>query len=441
MKRTKLLFVLLVVSLLVIFSCSEDSTSSDTEPPTVIITYPPNNSEFTQGSDITITTDVTDNKGIKEVRFYINGEFVYLDEEEPYKYEWETGITRDTGHTIYAKAYDTSDNSSTSEVITVTLTEPIGNPPNPPSNPNPDNNANSVSVNTYLSWTCTDPDPQDSLTYDVYFGISSDPPLVNSGQSENVYDPGSLNVETTYYWQIKVNDGNSNTITGDIWQFITHYGGAGTVTDIDGNVYQTFIIGDQEWMTENLKVTHYRNGDAIPNVTDNVQWANLQTGAYCFYDNDTNNCDTYGALYNWYAVNEDNTRGLAPEGWHVAEDIEIMELEMYLGMSQSQANITLWRGSNEGSKLAGGYNSWNNGALRNDPEFDSSGFSFLSEGYRDRNDGNFYNMGSYGYFWSANEYDTNFAWYRLFFCNFTEVNRNNFDKQNGIAVRCVRNLY
>ena len=71
-----------------------------------------------------------------------------------------------------------------------------------------------------------------------------------------------------------------------------------SVTDIDGNVYQTIQIGNQCWMAENLKVTHYRNGDAIPHVTDNSTWAGLSTGAYCYYNNDTNHADTYGALYN-----------------------------------------------------------------------------------------------------------------------------------------------
>ena len=89
-------------------------------------------------------------------------------------------------------------------------------------------------------------------------------------------------------------------------------------TNIDENVYQTVTIGSQVWMAENLKVTHYRNGDAIQNVTDDSTWSNLyidETGAYCNYNNDANNADTYGYLYNWYAVAD--TRNIAPEGWHV----------------------------------------------------------------------------------------------------------------------------
>ena len=91
-----------------------------------------------------------------------------------------------------------------------------------------------------------------------------------------------------------------------------------TVKDIDGNVYHTVTIGTQIWMVENLKTTKYRNGDGIPNVTDNTQWGNLTTWAYCNYNNDAANGTKYGKLYNWYAVND--SRNIAPTGWHVPTD-------------------------------------------------------------------------------------------------------------------------
>lgn len=252
MKKNKLLFFILIVTLFVIFSCSEDSTSSDTEAPTVAITYPVNNSEFVQGTVITITADATDNKGVKEVEFYIDGDLASLDDEEPYEYEWDTGETRDTDHTIYAIAYDTNDNTKTSEVINITLTEFIGSPPNPPSNPNPEDNATSVSTNVILSWDCSDPE-NDPLTYDVYFGTSSNPSLVNSGQSNTTYDPGTLNEETTYYWQIKAHDDHSNSTTGDIWKFTTYGGGSG---------------GDFEWC--DVPAGDYTYGEA--SVTQNIDY-------------------------------------------------------------------------------------------------------------------------------------------------------------------------
>ena len=209
-----------------------------------------------------------------------------------------------------------------------------------------------------------------------------------------------------------------------------------TVTDIDSNVYQTLIIGDQEWMAENLKVTHYRNGDPIPHLTDNGDWTSTSSGAYCVYDNTPSNADTYGNLYHWYAV--DDSRNIAPEGWHVPTDEEIKELEMYLGMSQSQADDTGYRGSNEGSKLAGNTALWDDGALENDPEFGSSGFSFLPGGYRGSYDGGFYYLGGHGYFWSATEFSTYYAWRRYLSYSGTQVYRYSYGKRSGFSVRCVR---
>ena len=216
------------------------------------------------------------------------------------------------------------------------------------------------------------------------------------------------------------------------WSFF-FLNGTGTVTDIDGNVYQTLIIGDQEWMIENLKVTQYRNGDPIPNIT-NITWANLSTGAYCIYNNDPSNAETYGNLYNWYAV--DDPRGLAPAGWHVPTDDEIKELEMYLGMNASQANSTGFRGTNEGSKLAGRADLWSNGLLKNDPEFETSGFNFLPSGRRVSN-GVFVSMIYNGYLWSSTVSNNSDAWFRGLNFDFTGVYRDVNHKRFGYSVRCV----
>lgn len=103
-----------------------------------------------------------------------------------------------------------------------------------------------------------------------------------------------------------------------------------TVTDIDGNVYNTVEIGTQQWMAENLKVTS-NEGTAIPLVTDGIGWNNLTTPGYCWYNNDnTTYGDVYGALYNWYGVNAGN---FCPVGWHVPTDAEWTVLNDYLGGS------------------------------------------------------------------------------------------------------------
>ena len=207
------------------------------------------------------------------------------------------------------------------------------------------------------------------------------------------------------------------------------------VKDIDGNSYKTVKIGEQIWMAENLKVTQYRNGDPIPNLTDENDWENTEQGAYCNYDNNEDNVETYGRLYNWYAV--DDKRGLAPNGWHIPTDEEIKKLEMYLGMSQEEAGEDGSRGTNEGSKLAGRADLWNDGDLKNNPEFGTSGFTGLPAGYREF-DGDYSCMGYIGYFWSSTEFGSNVAWYRLLRCGYSAVGRGYGDKDYGFSVRCIK---
>lgn len=205
-----------------------------------------------------------------------------------------------------------------------------------------------------------------------------------------------------------------------------------TVTDYDGNVYQTVLIGDQCWMMENLKVTHYRNGNPIPYVIDGGQWSGLSTGAYCEYGNNPANVETYGRLYNWFAV--DDSRGLAPEGWHVPNDEEWKQLEMYLGMSQAEADGSSWRGTDEGGKLKeDGTTHWNH---PNTGATNESSFTALPGGYRTT--GSFFYMGSTTSFWSSTESGTQIAWFRKLDYEYSQVARSADQKIFGLSVRCVR---
>jgi uncharacterized protein (TIGR02145 family) len=208
----------------------------------------------------------------------------------------------------------------------------------------------------------------------------------------------------------------------------------GTVTDIDGNIYQTVKIGDQEWMLENLKVTHYRNGDPIPNVSDSGTWDNLSTGAYCDYNNDVNNVAAYGRLYNWYAV--DDSRNLAPEGWHVPTDEEWKQLEMYLGLSQAEADAIGFRGTDEGGKLKeSGTFYWqtpNTGATN------ESDFTAMPGGCRGEN-AIHWGIGDYALFWTSTEHTiSSLGWRRYLKYNESRIFRSNFGKQSGLSVRCVK---
>jgi uncharacterized protein (TIGR02145 family) len=210
---------------------------------------------------------------------------------------------------------------------------------------------------------------------------------------------------------------------------------ATTMTDIEGNVYQVVIIGNQIWMAENLKVTRYRNGDVIPNVTNNSEWGNLTTGAYCNYDNNTSHVATYGRLYNWYTV--DDSRNIAPEGWHIPSDEEWKDLEMYLGMSQSEADTEGARGTDEGGKLKeAGTTHWvspNTGATN------ESGFTALPHGHRTYH-GEFFYMGLNATFWTSDESNSNHApWYRNLNNNFSGIYRGTWGfKESGLSIRCLR---
>ncbi len=209
----------------------------------------------------------------------------------------------------------------------------------------------------------------------------------------------------------------------------------GRVIDYDGNEYTIVLIGSQWWLGENLKVTHYRNGDEIPNVTDNTAWSNLSTDAFAYYENDQTNVDTadFGALYNWYAVDDD--RYVAPSGWHVPTDEELKSLEMYLGMSQASADSSYYRGTDEGGKLKEtGYAHWDN---PNTGATNESDFTALSTGYRD-SFGVFGAMGIYAFFWSSSENDGNTAWTRQLASDHADINRSYYGKTYGFSIRCIR---
>ena len=206
-----------------------------------------------------------------------------------------------------------------------------------------------------------------------------------------------------------------------------------TVTDTDGNVYETVTIGDQVWMAENLKVTHYRNGDEISNVIDNEDWFNITTGAYCSFNNDDSNIDTYGLLYNWYAVSD--SRDLAPLGWHIPTDEEWKKLEIFIGMSQTEADDTSYRGTDEGGKLK--ETSTTHWLSPNEGATNSSGFSALPGGYLLSN--GFFGLGTYGAWWSSSTEDSNdHAWHRYLYYYTSDIYRNPSHKEDGFSVRCVK---
>ena len=212
-----------------------------------------------------------------------------------------------------------------------------------------------------------------------------------------------------------------------------------------GYDYATVLIGDQCWFAENLRSENYENGDAIPSNLSDSEWENTSSGAVAVFGEGSSSCEAYspdgapcdeswslneyGRLYNWYAV--DDTRGLCPSGWHVPTDGEWMTLEMALGMSESEANDTHWRGTDQGTQMKTDYG-WSGGGNGTN----SSGFSGLPGGYRDFN-GNFSHAGGRGYWWSSSPVGAN-VWDRYLYLYYEDVNRLGSNPQNGFSVRCVR---
>jgi uncharacterized protein (TIGR02145 family) len=195
------------------------------------------------------------------------------------------------------------------------------------------------------------------------------------------------------------------------------------VTDIDGNTYQTVIIGTQTWLKQNLNTTHYSNGDAIPNIINNSAYSGLTYGAYSNYENDTNYAKVYGRLYNWYAVTD--SRNVCPTGWHAPSDAEWTTLTNYLGGEGTC-----------GSKLKeAGTAHW---YYPNAFATNESGFSALPGGYR-YSIGLYYYIFSNGGWWTTTQNSATVAWYRYMYYNYSSVDRTFNSKANGYAVRCIKN--
>jgi uncharacterized protein (TIGR02145 family) len=233
----------------------------------------------------------------------------------------------------------------------------------------------------------------------------------------------------TYFVKAFVNS-SSGISYGNERSFATSYLVGIPVTDIDGNTYKTVIIGSEEWMGENLKTTKYIDGSFIPLVTDNNTWAALTVPGYCWYDNDSANYKaTYGALYNWFAV---NTNKLCPVGWHVPSDEEWHDLILYLDpYSKVDYNTGIESGI-AGRKLCKyGTPDW---GYSDDEPINETGFTALMGG--GRSSGGFSSIDTFCEFWSSTEVDSYSAYYRIF--NDSYLFRLQRGKQDGYSVRCLK---
>lgn len=253
--------------------------------------------------------------------------------------------------------------------------------------------------------------------------ISDNKTSDGSGIGDFTSSISGLTLGATYFVRAYATN-NVGTAYGTKITFTTLTSNGTTVTDIDGNVYNTAIIGNQTWMIKNLKTTKYRNGETIGTTTPvtldisaqnspKYQWA---------YDGSESNVATYGRLYTWYAATD--SRNICPIGWHLSTDAEWADLTNYLG-----------GGSFAGGKLKEtGTSHW---LSPNTEAVNSRDFTALPGGVRNQ-EGNFADISLSGYWWTSIENNALSAWYRRLYYDGRHVLRNYFTKANGLSVRCVR---
>lgn len=209
---------------------------------------------------------------------------------------------------------------------------------------------------------------------------------------------------------------------GPALAFVTAQDGSGTFADIDGNVYQTLVLGTQTWMAENLNVTRARTGDTIPNVPDAAGWRARKTAAWCHYDNDPAKSLLYGRLYNYFAAAD--SPDIAPAGWHVPSDDEWQILVEYLGGDavaggrMKEPGTAHWLAPNTGAT-------------------NESGFTGLGAGRRDL-DGFFIERGAATRFWSTTANHSTNSWIRALSAGNAAALFDNENKRSGLSIRCVK---
>jgi uncharacterized protein (TIGR02145 family) len=263
--------------------------------------------------------------------------------------------------------------------------------------------------------------------------IADDKRLDEGGTGSFTFRMSNLESTTLYYVRAyAINEGGTgygNEIsfkTGPAGINFSDWISYGSMTDQDGNIYRSVQIGDQTWMAENLRTEHFQDGSPIPHITDRDTWYLSVTGAFCYYNNETQNKNIYGALYNWYAVTD--THRLCPSGWHVPSDEEWTILENFLGGSQTagmkikEVGLYHWISPNLGAT-------------------NLTGFTALPAGSRCfyAND-NFLGLEYYCMWWSSTPHHTfdQSAWYRTLITFESSLVRNYYLKRVGFSVRCLK---
>lgn len=338
-----------------------------------------------------------------------------------------TGLTCETKY--YLRAYATSavGTAYSEEVTFSTKSCPVGDLPAASFSHSPSSVLEGDTINF------TDLSTNSPTSWDWAFG---------DGFTSTFQHPShSYSVEGEYSVSLTVaNNYGSDTET----RTISVIAMTAAVTDYDGNVYPTVQIGEQVWMKENLKVTHYPDGTEIPCGEDVSSWDSIGTTdkIYSYYNDDILNGDIYGALYSWSgAMNgaessdavPSGVQGVCPDGWHLPGDEEWKQLEIFLGMDRASADNSVNRGTDEGGKLKSTGVEW---ASPNSGATNESGFTALPGGNFWK--GSFNALGEDGLFWTTTEDGDEEAYFRFLGNEFSTISRSSPTKILGCSVRCVK---
>ena len=281
-----------------------------------------------------------------------------------------------------------------------------------------------------INWKITSDGGSPVTETGIYIGFEPNPQLTGnkapagSGTGDISFKLINIPHSTCYYYRAYAINSSGESVGNEKNFLTTILTATDSITDIDGNRYQTVKLWDQWWMAEDLKATHYADGSPIPSVEDGTAWSNLTGPGYCWNNNDSaTNAGTYGILYNWYTV---ATGNLCPAGWHVPSDEEWTVLtdhlggEDYAGGRLKEAGTAHWTEPNTGAT-------------------DEAGFTALPGGTR-RDFGSFEGIGGRASWWTGteSEFDQNTVWRRVIDYNRTNIIKRVDNKKYGLSVRCVK---
>ncbi len=416
--KTKTIIIALIgmlsVAALIFQSCNkEDEEEKSNQSPTCKITAPTNGQEIVKGETVVISVQASDSDGsIAEVKFMVDGAELSKANSDPYTYSWITTNESFGNHSIKATSID-NEGASTSNDISVVLIQGGGDAPVASFT------SNITSGLAPLTVSFTDQSTNNPTSWEWDFGTGT-----TSDQQNHTHVYLS---EGAYTVTLKVTNENGSDIETKVDYIVVNSGssngepcpGTPTVTDADGNVYNTVQIGEQCWMKENLRVGTQIDGSQGTSNNDIIE-------KYC-YQNDENNCEIYGGLYEWNEIMKYNptpgVQGICPDDWHIPTNEEWIILTDFLG----------------GADIAGGkmkedgtihWKSPNTGATN------ESGFTALPGGYFNSNAG-FQKLKEKSYFWTSTV-ETSFWVYTcgLLYSN-GEASHTSASKSTSFSVRCI----